>query len=85
LLYLLDSTTITLKGPGFDEWTLSNRTRSQGLKVHVLYAEQAAAPVHCSFSAANVNDIDEGRTLGIEPQATYVFDKGYYDFNWWAS
>ena len=85
LLYLLDSTTITLKGPGFDEWTLSNRTRSQGLKVHVLYAEQAAAPVHCSFSAANVNDIDEGRTLGIEPQATSVFDKGYYDFNWWAS
>ena len=85
LLYLLDSTSITLKGPGFDEWTLSNRTRSQGLKVHVLYAEQAAAPVHCSFTAANVNDVDEGKTLSIEPRATYVFDKGYYDFNWWAS
>ncbi|WP_275627213.1 IS4 family transposase [Pseudomonas sp. 273] len=85
LLYLLDSTSITLKGPGFDEWTLSNRTRTQGLKVHVLYAEQAAAPVHCSFTAANVNDVDEGKTLSIEPRATYVFDKGYYDFNWWAS
>lgn len=86
LLYLLDSTSITLKGPGFDEWTLANRTRrTQGLKVHVLYAEQAAAPVHCRFSAANVNDVDEGKALSIEAKATYVFDKGYCDYNWWAS
>lgn len=85
LLYLLDSTSITLKGRGFDAWTRDNRTRhTQGLKLHVLYAAHEQAPVHCSFSPANVNDIAEGRKLAIEREATYVFDKGYCDYNWWA-
>lgn len=85
LLYLLDSTSITLKGSGFDDWTLSDRTRrTQGIKVHVQYAEHSAAAVDCRFSAANVNDIEVGKRLDIEPHATYVFDKGYCDYNWWA-
>ncbi|MHB0763699.1 IS4 family transposase [Stutzerimonas sp. NM35] len=85
LLYLLDSTSITLKGSGFDDWTLSDRTRrTQGIKVHVQYAEQAAQPVDCRFSAANINDVEVGQCLDIEPHATYVFDKGYCDYNWWA-
>ena len=85
LLYLLDSTSITLKGSGFDDWTLSDRTRrTQGIKVHVQYAEQAAQPVDCRFSAANINDVEVGQCLDIEPHATYVFDKGYCDYNGWA-
>ena len=85
LLYLLDSTSITLKGPGFDDWTLSERTRrTQGVKVHVQYADSTATAVDCRFSAANVNDIDVGKCLAIEPHATYVFDKGYCDYNWWS-
>ena len=85
LLYLLDSTSITLQGPGFDDWTLSDRTRrTQGIKVHVQYASHCAAPGDCRFSAANVTDIEVGRCLEFEPHATYVFDKGYCDYNWWA-
>jgi len=30
-----------------------------------------------------VNDRDEGVRLQIEPEAIYVFDKGYCDYNWW--
>lgn len=84
VLYLLDSTSLTLKGQGFDDWTAGNATRNtQGLKVHVLYAAQAHAPVQVDITAPNVNDLHHGRTLAIERGATYVFDKGYYDFNWW--
>jgi putative transposase len=86
LLYLLDSTSITLKGPGFDAWTQDSRTRNtQGIKLHMLYAAHEHVPVQHSFSAANVNDIAEGVKLPIERGATYVFDKGYCDYNWWAS
>jgi IS4 transposase len=84
LLYLLDSTSISLKGPGFDAWTSGNRTRNtQGIKLHVLYEANEEIPVQHSFTAPNVNDIDEGRKLAIEPDVTYVFDKGYCDYNWW--
>ncbi len=85
LLYLLDSTSITLKGRGFDHWTVGNQTRNtQGLKLHMLYAAHTCTPVSHGFSAPNVNDIEEGRKLAIERGATYVFDKGYCDYNWWA-
>ncbi len=84
LLYLLDSTPLTLKGRGFDAWTSGNSTRhTQGIKLHVLYAGHEEIPVQHSFTAANVNDIDEGRKLAIEAGAVYVFDKGYCDYNWW--
>ncbi|TCS33248.1 IS4 family transposase [Reinekea marinisedimentorum] len=39
--------------------------------------------MHASITPANINDINVGRTLPIETGATYVFDKGYYDYNWW--
>lgn len=84
LLYLLDSTSISLKGPGFDAWTSGNSTRNtQGIKLHVLYAGNDDVPVQHSITAPNVNDIDEGRKLAIEPEAIYIFDKGYCDYNWW--
>lgn len=85
LLYLLDSTSFTLKGRGFDSWTLSQRTcHTQGLKLHLLYAAHEEVPVYSRFSAANINDIEEGRRLSLVSGATYVFDKGYCDYNWWA-
>ncbi len=40
-------------------------------------------PIHHSFTAPNINDIDEGVKLKIEPGAVYVFDKGYCDYSWW--
>ena len=84
LVRLLDSTSITLKGRGFDEWTAATRTRNtQGVKLHVLLGLNEQAPLQYSISAANVNDIEYGRSLQPEAGVVYVFDKGYCDYRWW--
>jgi len=45
LMYLLDSTSLTLKGREFDRWTLDNSTRNtQGMKVHVLLDATTLSP-----------------------------------------
>lgn len=86
LMYLLDSTSITLKGREFDKWTLENRNRNtQGIKVHVLLDAQTQAPQWQCFSAANVNDVEMAWDVPICPGALYVFDKGYCDYSWWHS
>lgn len=84
LLYLLDSTSMTLRGPGFDDWTLRNRTaHAQGLKLHVLYDAHEQIPALHSITPPNVNDLDQGVRLPIEAGAVYVFDKAYCDYDWW--
>ena len=83
-LQLMDSTSVTLKGRGFDRWTLANRTRNtQGVKLHLLLGLAEEAPLAHSISPANLNDLDYARTLDIEPGAIYVFDKAYCDYTWW--
>lgn len=86
LLYLIDSTPIPLKGLGYDDWTKDNyNNRTKGLKAHVILAPQINAPVRIDITAPNINDVDVGRKTELEAGATYVFDKGYYDYNWWFS
>jgi len=83
-LSLLDSTSFTLKGHRFDAWTHAHRTsHTQGLKLHVLYETDVHAPSMSSFTPANVNDVEEGRRLHVQPGRRYVFDKGYCDYAWW--
>lgn len=73
LLRLIDSTSITLKGRGFDRWTQHARTRNtQGLKLHVSFDLHRAAPVDCLMSAPNLNDIEYARTLPLQADHTYV-------------
>jgi IS4 transposase len=86
LVYLLDSTSFTLKGQGFDCWTLASRTRhTQGLKMHVLLGLCSGCPRWQSITAPNVNDLTEARErLPVQRWATYVFDKAYCDYNWWS-
>jgi hypothetical protein len=83
VLQLLDSTSITLKGRGFDAWTFEQRTHTQGLKLHVLYDPASQTPCWSDFSAANVNDITAARELPLTAGQCYVFDKGYCDYAWW--
>lgn len=82
LLYLLDSTSIAVRGRG-SQWTEPTATRTPGLKVHLLMEGRQHLPVHYSITGANVNDVDEGCKVPIEPGATYVFDKGYCHYSWW--
>ena len=84
LMYLLDSTSLTLKGREFDRWTLGNSTRNtQGMKVHVLLDATTQSPDWYSFSAANLNDIEKAWEVPLRQGALYVFDKGYCDYSWW--
>jgi IS4 transposase len=85
LLYLLDSTSITLKGLGFDGWTAHNSTRhTQGIKCHVLYEANQGIPHQCDITPANVNDVTAALNVPLTQGARYVFDKGYCDYRWWS-
>lgn len=84
MINLIDSTCITLRGPRFDGWTLANKTRiTQGLKIHIGLDAQQAAPIYANITAANINDVSDAWEMPIEKGVTYVFDKGYCDYNWW--
>ena len=83
-LYLIDASPIPLSGLGYDDWTgLAGTGRIKGLKLHMVYNPMAHVPIHGQVSAANVNDIEDAQSLKLEAGATYVFDKGYYDYRWW--
>jgi len=83
-VYLLDASVIHLTGPEFDAWARHYRNNvSQGLKLHLAIEQQAQCPVFGELSGANESDLAHGRAMPLEPGATYVFDRGYYDFDWW--
>ena len=51
--------------------------------MHVIYDPDADRPIYAVVTAANVNDITPAKAMPIVPGATYVFDLGYYDYDWW--
>ena len=54
-------------------------------KVHVVYEPHARLPLRAVVTPDNVNDITPAKNIPIEPDATYVFDLGYYSYEWWAA
>jgi hypothetical protein len=82
LVRLIDSTGIKLAGVA-SEWARFSRG-VHGAKAHIVYDPDADAPLYLEVTAANVNDITPAKAMPIDPEATYVFDLGYYDFAWWA-
>jgi putative transposase len=82
LLRLIDSTPIPL-GRLFD-WAKFNG-RIRGMKAHVVYDPGRDLPRILDITDANVNDVEIGRQIEIEPGLTYVFDKGYCHYGWWSA
>jgi len=83
---ILDSSPIQLKGRGYNEWAKEFATsRCQGLKLHVEYDLEIESPTRVAMSYPNFNDSSMGNEWPIISNAVYIFDKGYYDFNWWWS
>ena len=82
LVRLLDATPIALKHKGF-VWAEAN-ARTRGLKLHLLHDPRQSRPVWFDVTSAKVDDVVAGRAIPLEPGATYVFDKGYTDYRWWA-
>jgi hypothetical protein len=84
MLYLIDATLIPLKGLGYDDWAAAHcDNRVQGLKIHMMYNPDLDVPVRANTTYPKVNDIVDARDIELEPDATYVFDKAYYAYNWW--
>jgi Domain of unknown function (DUF4372)/Transposase DDE domain len=83
LIRLIDATSLPLNET-LCEWAHFS-TGYAAAKLHLVYDPKAACPTYFSITPARVNDIVEAKKMPIEPNATYVFDKGYYDFAWWAA
>ena len=79
MLRLVDATRV-LVGKRIASWEVDG-----AVKLHVVYDPGADAPLCFAVTSARVNDITPAKCLPIEPGATYVFDKGYYDFAFWAA
>ena len=82
MVKLIDSTPIPLGK--LCDWAKSNG-RIRGLKLHVVFDPKADCPSVLDITDANVNDAQIGRTIAIEPGASYVFDKGYCHYGWWTA
>lgn len=81
LVKLIDSSPIRLDMTthGWVEKT----QRIEGIKLHLMYDSTNTIPTYFEFTGARTNDIEIGKKMEIQKGCTYVFDKGYMDFNWW--
>ena len=79
MLRLIDATRVTV-GKRITHWQVDG-----SVKLHVVYDPGMETPVCFAVTSARVNDITPAKRFPIEPGAIYVFDKGYYDFGFWAA
>jgi len=74
---LIDATRI-FAGKRVEQWSRG------GVKLHVVFDPEAERPTCFVVTSERVTDVTIAKALPIEPGATYVFDRGYYDFGFWA-
>ncbi len=82
VLRLLDATPLALPSACIG-WAPGQRGKSGG-KAHVVYDPDAQVPVYYTVTGERISDLAAARQIPLETGATYVFDRGYYDFAWWA-
>lgn len=82
VLRLLDATPLALPSACVG-WAPGQKGKSAA-KAHVVYDPGAEAPVYYTVTGERTSDLAEARQMPLEAGATYVFDRGYYDFAWWA-
>jgi hypothetical protein len=75
--YAFDSTTIDLCLNLF--WWASFRKTKGGIKVHTLYDVVTQIPTFIHITEARVNDMNAMDEIPYEPNAYYIFDRGYFD------
>lgn len=81
IIEIIDSTPIMLD---LSQHKWCEQTRNiKGLKVHVLFNSTENIPTYFTITSPKINDINEGRKMDIKQGCTYVFDKGYTDYNWY--
>jgi len=79
---LVDATSIRLSETVF-RWA-QHSAEYAGVKLHLVFDPVAAVPTYFTITPSRVNDIVEAKKMPLTPGATYVLDKGYYAFAFWA-
>ncbi len=79
---ILDATKVRLSDLSGDWARFSDNFCA--VKIHAVYDPHEQLPMKAIITPDNVNDITVAQTLDIEPGATYVFDMGYFCYQWWA-
>jgi hypothetical protein len=74
---LIDSTNFRLSALSRN-WAAFS-ANANGVKLHTVYDPGADCPLYAAITPARVNDITPAKDMPVDPQATYVFDLGYYD------
>lgn len=59
-------------------------TATGGIKLHMMYDPAEERPVCFMVTPERVNDITAAQAMPVAEGATYVFDKGYYHYAFWA-
>jgi len=77
--YAFDSTTIDLCLSLF-RWAKFRSTKS-GIKVHTLFDVVTQIPTYINITNANVHDTQAMDDIPYEPNAYYIFDRGYFDLS----
>lgn len=86
LLWIIDSTPVSLRGWRYAAWTAAHRTpTSEGLKVHLAMDVEHDAPRYAKITHMNVNDMRVAHEIEIVAGTTYIMDKAYCNYNWWYS
>jgi IS4 transposase len=75
--YAFDSTTIDLCLSLF--WWAHFRKAKGGIKVHTLYDVVTQIPTFLHITEAKVHDMNAMDAIPYEPNAYYIFDRGYFD------
>ena len=81
LIKIIDSTPINLK-IAQHPW-IETTMKVKGLKTHVVYDLTNETPIYFDITGARTNDITKAKEIEIEKGVTYIFDKGYTDYNYW--
>lgn len=75
--YAFDSTTIDLCLSLF--WWAHFRKAKGGIKVHTLYDVVTQIPTFLHITEAKTHDMNAMDEIPYEPNAYYIFDRGYFD------
>jgi transposase len=82
-LLTLDATLIELCASVFD-WAHYRRTKG-AVKLHLLLDHQGLLPSFALITEGRVHESRVARSLRFEPGTIVVFDRGYADYDWFAS
>ena len=75
--YAFDSTTIDHCLSLF--WWAKFRSTKSGIKAHTLFDVVTQIPAYINITNANVHDTQAMDDIPYEPNAYYIFDRGYFD------